>query len=178
VGECMTYSIGFRTPTGEELANQFLGYLQDHLCLEDVYADPDLTPPEHSAEIGPAMVAQVAGMLEKIRWNPEQVADFLGRYLTEPKAHVFYDPPEEPLSRRAFGTRLKSEGFRLDARSILLFAGERFYLNGEPVTVPAGEAETVRTLADHRALPPATAWTAPLADCLFEWYCDGFGGPD
>jgi 50S ribosomal protein L16 3-hydroxylase len=177
VGECMTYSIGFRTPTGEELGQQFLAYLQDHLCLEGVYADPDLSPPEHSAEVGPAMIEQVAGMLDKIRWDRSQVADFLGRYLTEPKAQVYYEPPEEPASRRAFDAKLKSEGFRLDARSILLFAGERFYLNGEPVTVPAGEAAAIRELADRRALPPKTAWTAALADCLYEWYCDGFGAP-
>lgn len=177
IGECMTYSIGFRTPTGEELANQFLGYLQEQVCLTDVYADPELTPPEHSAEIGPAMITQVAGILARIRWDEGQVADFLGRYLSEPKAHVFYDPPEEPLSRRAFGAALKHEGFRLDLRSILLFAGERFYLNGEPVEVPEAQAETVRQLADRRALPPETPWSGALADCLYEWYCDGFGGP-
>lgn len=177
VGECMTCSIGFRTPTGAELGHQFLGYLQDQLCLTEVYADPDLAPPEHSAEIGTAMVDQVAGMLDKIRWDRAQVADFLGRYLTEPKARVFFDPPEEPVSRRAFGVALKNRGFRLDARSILLFQGERFYLNGEPAEVPAGDVEAVRELADRRALPPSAAWTTPLADCLYEWYCDGFGGP-
>ncbi|MBL8448088.1 MAG: cupin domain-containing protein [Zoogloeaceae bacterium] len=176
VGECMTYSIGFRTPTGAELGQQFLAYLQDHLCLEDVYSDPDLAPPEHSAEIGPDMVAQVAGMLEKIRWDRNQVADFLGRTLTEPKAHVFFEPPEEPLSRRAFGTALKKHGFRLDARSILLFQGACFYLNGEPVEIAAGDARAVRELADRRALPAGAAWNGSLGDCLYEWYCNGFGG--
>jgi len=37
--------------------------------------------------------------------------------------------------------------------------------------------EPARALADHRALPPQTRWTAPLADCLYQWYCDGFGAP-
>lgn len=177
VGECMTYSIGFRTPTGAELGQQFLGYLQDHLHLEGVYADPDLTPPEHSAEIGPAMVAQVAGMLEKIRWDRTLVADFLGHYLTEPKAQVFFEPPEAPLSRRAFGARFKQTGFHLDARSILLFQGERFYLNGEPASVPAEDRDSLRHLADHRALPAGSACSDGLADCLYGWYCDGFGRP-
>ncbi len=176
VGECMTYSIGFRTPTGTELGHQFLGYLQDQLSLNGVYADPGLTPPDHSAEIGPAMIDQVADMLANIRWDRVQVADFLGRHLTEPKPHVFFEPPEEPLSPRAFAAQVKNGGFRLDARSLLLFQGEHFYLNGEPADVPAAEFDAIRYLADHRALPSIAASPA-LATCLYNWYCDGFGTP-
>ena len=42
--DCMTYSIGFRAPTTEELAQGFLMHLQDTLKLEGRYADPDLAP--------------------------------------------------------------------------------------------------------------------------------------
>ena len=36
----MTYSIGFRAPTRQEMVTQFLVYLQDRLCCDGMYADP------------------------------------------------------------------------------------------------------------------------------------------
>ena len=36
IGECTTYSIGFRSPTYQELAQQFLGYLQDTIQIDGI----------------------------------------------------------------------------------------------------------------------------------------------
>ena len=57
--DCMTYSIGFRTPSYQELGEQFLVYLQDNLCLEGMYADPDLKTQKHPSEISSDMLKQV-----------------------------------------------------------------------------------------------------------------------
>ena len=43
-----------------------------------------------------------AGLIGKTAPTREGVAGFLGRYLTEPKANVFFDPPDEPLTDAAF----------------------------------------------------------------------------
>ena len=51
--DCMTYSIGFRTPAYQELAEQFLVYMQDRVHVEGMYADPKLKAPRHPSEIGP-----------------------------------------------------------------------------------------------------------------------------
>lgn len=177
VGECMTYSIGFRTPTAQELGAEFLGWLQERVCLDEVYADPDLQPQTNSAEIGAPMVDQVAAMLARIRWDRSQVADFLGHYLTEPKPHVFFDPPEEALPPARFRDRVKQAGFALDARSLLLFTSGRFYLNGEAVDVPSADAAAVAALAHRRRLDAGTAWSESLLALLHGWYCDGFGHP-
>ena len=37
-------SIGFRSPTARELGAEFLGWLQERLDLQGLYADPDLQP--------------------------------------------------------------------------------------------------------------------------------------
>lgn len=176
VGECMTYSIGFRTPTGAELGNQFLAYLQDTICLEGVYRDPDLALQANSAEIGAPMIDQVAQMLAAIRWDREMITDFLGRYLSEPKAHVFYEPPETPLTRQRFAGQLKKNGFRLDPRSVLLFADGRFFLNGEAVEGSLPCQSQLAELGHHRRLP-ATDHDAALVDLLYGWYLDGYGNP-
>ena len=35
--------------------------------------------------------------LNRITWSRDDVRRFLGAYLTEPKAHIFFDSPDEPL---------------------------------------------------------------------------------
>ncbi len=54
--DCMTYSIGFRAPKTQELAHEFLNYLQDNLVqdnfdAEGLYTDADLALQKHPAEI-------------------------------------------------------------------------------------------------------------------------------
>ena len=133
----MTYSIGFRAPSAQELANQFLVHLQDHLCLDGHYADPDLSWQANPAEISPAMVVQISQMLAKIQWNHHTIGDFLGRYLTEPKAHVFYDPPEDPLDEAAFLSCWQAgNALVLDLKTQLLSYQSSFYVNGEKLEVP------------------------------------------
>lgn len=172
VGECMTYSVGFRTAPAQELAEGFLTFLQDRLQLSGRYADPGLKPARHPGEISADMVDQVAAMLARIRWDKGMIRDFLGEHLTEPKPHVFFDSPENPMSAARFVTAAVKRGLRLDARTQLLFAGKRFYLNGETLAgVEAGDVAALKELADLRCLARPQA---ALAAQLYDWYCDGF----
>ena len=173
IGECMTYSVGFRAAPAQDLAEQFLMFLQDHIGLSGRYRDPDLKRQRHPAEIGAAMIDQVAEMLAGIRWNRDIVRDFLGCALTEPKPHVFFDPPPRSLSETRFATAAAKRGLRLDARSQLLFTGNRFYLNGEPVTVATRDRAAFRRLADARMLPASTL-SPDGQKLVYDWYRCGF----
>ncbi len=175
IGECMTYSVGFRSPTAQEMGAAFLEWMQERLHLDGLYEDPDLEVPRHSGEIGPGMVEQVEAMIARIRWSTEDVGDFLGHYLTEPKPHVFFEPPDTEMSLNKFGKALQTSGFRLDPRSILLFSQDRFYLNGERLAVAPSCHAALVELADHRRLPPELQLNEDLTDLLYQFYCDGFG---
>ena len=177
VGECMTFSIGFRAPPTQELAEQFLMHLQDRITLPGRYRDPDLQYQRHSAEIRAAMIDQVEKMLAKIRWNRDTVRDFLGCALTEPKAQVIFDIPARPLSRKRFAERCARHGLNLDIKTQLLFAGTRFYINGEPCSVGAADRKTMRELADRRELAGGTRLSEAALDMLHVWYSDGFLAP-
>jgi 50S ribosomal protein L16 3-hydroxylase len=176
VGECMTYSVGFRAAPAQELAEQFLAFLQDRVCLEGRYRDPGLARQAHPAEIGPAMIDQVAEILAGIRWDRDTVRDFLGSHLTEPKAQVFFEPPARPLGATRFAAALARKGAVLDARSQLLFAGSRFFINGEPVPRIRKDLAALRRLADERRLPPS-ALAPETVNLLHDWYCCGFLAP-
>jgi len=182
-GECMTYSIGFRAPAAQELATQFLAYMQERLSLEDMYADPDLRPQKHPAKISTEMVGRVAHMLKMVRWNKQDVANFLGSYLSEPKNDVVFEAPAE-MDLGNFLKHLRSKGIALDLKSQALFYGEHFFINGEQIAMQAGYADALKLLADQRRLA-ASGFAAPrfgdenfadsgLVNILYQWYQDGY----
>ncbi|MHB1175426.1 MAG: JmjC domain-containing protein [Sulfuriferula sp.] len=174
VGECMTYSIGFRSPSVQEIATQFLVYMQDRIELTGMYQDPGLSLQKHPAQISDAMLAQVDTMLERIRWSSKEVADFLGCYLTEPKSHQFFEPPDQPLSKAGFNRRALQSGVHLAAQSQMLFRKGNFFLNGECIGFKEGSARAVlQALADRRRLVPEEV-DKDLLPLLYGFYLDGF----
>jgi 50S ribosomal protein L16 3-hydroxylase len=172
VDACMTYSIGFRAPTAEELAHGFLMHLQDTLKLEGRYADPDLRLQTHPGEISRAMLTQIEGMIARIKWGRRDITEFAGRYLSDPKPNVFFTAPDPLLSRAAFCKQADKSGVALDPRSRLLFSAGRFFINGEAFTPAADESAALRQLADQRRLAPPLP--AGLRERLYDWYRTGW----
>jgi 50S ribosomal protein L16 3-hydroxylase len=170
--ECMTYSIGFRAPTTQEIATQFLVYMQDKLELEGRYQDPDLVLQAHPAEIGDAMIEQMQSMIAQVQWGREDVVDFLGRYLTEPKPHVYFQPPRRAVSFEKFVLAAQSKGVRLAPQSHMLFHAESYYLNGELVALH-GCRDLLQVLADTRRIDARVFETA-MSGWLYEAYIDGY----
>ncbi len=181
--DCMTYSIGFRAPKNQELATEFLGYMQDklnqgQLSIAGMYEDADLCLQEHAAEISGTMVNKVTEILKSIQWSNHDVADFLGTYLSEPKPDVVFDPNKK-ISLSNFNKHLATHGIMLDLKSQMLFTGNTFYLNGEAALFTGESAMILAKLADVRALNTEDISQHPTADKmllqqLHEWYLAGF----
>jgi 50S ribosomal protein L16 3-hydroxylase len=174
VGECMTCSIGFRAPAAAELARGFLEYLAEHEDRPGMYADPGLKPTGDAALIDDALVRRAARLAWPVRPTRAAFEDFLGRYLTDPKALVFFDPPERPLGRGAFARGAARRGVRLDLKTLMLHRGKLVYINGESHAMPAGAGRgQLRELARRRALGPGVAAAAAL-EMLYSWYLYGW----
>jgi 50S ribosomal protein L16 3-hydroxylase len=173
LGDCMTWSVGFRAPTGQEVVGQFLNYLQDHLQAEGIYSDPGLKRPRHPGEIPTSLVDWAEETIRKTRWDKRAIADFLGLYLSEPKAHVFFDPPARPYSPSRFAQAAAKKGVRLDPRSQLLFRGRQFFINGERLDAAPELVPPLRELADQRRLAPFSVQNK-LLEVLYDWYRAGY----
>ena len=180
--DCMTYSIGFRAPKNQELASEFLGFMQDKINQESIppsglYQDADLSLQAHPAEISANMVATVSAQLQSIQWSNGTVAEFLGHYLSEPKSHVVFDTNKK-ISQAAFLKQASSRGLSLDLKSLMLFEGGRFYLNGEMTTCTSEAAATLKELADYRQLSAADLVSHLNNDELnalfYAWYLAGY----
>ena len=172
--ECLTWSIGFRAPTDAELAGGLLDALHEDIDMKGQYGDPGARPARHPGEIPERMLTHAADVASRIRWTPARLRAFTGRFLTEPKAHVFFQPPARPLSRAAFGRRGAREGLALDPRSRLAFSGTMFFMNGETAAIPPAARPAVRRLADGRRLAAPVEAPAAFWDVAHAWYQQGF----
>lgn len=172
--ECLTWSVGFRAPSDAELAAGFLDYLGERLDLEGRHADPGLRPSRGAGRIPADMVAHVARTLDRIRWRPRDALAFAGRFLSEPKAHVYFTPPARPLAPARFRAAASRRGLVLDRRARLLYAGGMFFLNGEAVEAPRACAAWLRKLADSRTLIAMAGAPSSFWELVHEWHARGF----
>lgn len=171
---CMTYSIGFRAPTYQELAAQFLVHLQDNCEIEGMYKDPDLSIQTHPGHISSAMLDQVSAALDKIKWNNVEVERFIGMYLTEPKTHVFFTPPSDPMSEQEFAHQIRKGKLQLDLKSRMLFRGKNIFLNGDVYEVGNTARRLLGKLADHLALSSGEDVDGEALALLYQWYLYGY----
>jgi len=175
--DCMTYSIGFRTPAFQELAEQFLVYLQDRISVDGMYADPDLKLQKHPSEISTSMLIQAEQAIRQVRWDGEDIANFLGCYLSEPKPHIFFDAPGRPLSLVKFVRAVLRRGVQLDLKTLMLCHAGKLFMNGEAHQVSRSDYLLLRELADERVLQFVTNNSTDLNELLYQWYLEGYISP-
>lgn len=172
--DCMTYSIGFRAPSHQELISQFLVYMQDHIEAEGRYADPDLQLQRHPSKISTAMRAQANSILKEIKWKRSDIEDFLGIYLSEPKPHVFFEPPQKPPTLSRFLDQAKKQGVELNLKTRMLSGNGKLFINGEAFAVSNAAYQILAKLADHHALMPAPNIDNEAGALLYQWYTSGY----
>lgn len=172
--ECLTWSVGFRAPSDAEIAAGFLDYLGERLDLAGRYGDPGLAPARAAGRIPAGLLAHVSHTLGRVRWGPREALDFAGRFLSEPKAHVYFTPPGKPLPPARFEAAATRRGLVLDRRARLLYAKAAFFLNGEAVAVPGPCAPWLRKLADSRTLSSLAGAPVALRRLAHEWHSRGF----
>ena len=174
VDHCITCSVGFRAPAAHELAARFLDHLADTLSLDGLYTDHDLAPTRHPGELPRALLDYADHSVAKLRWTSSDLTDFLGRYLTEPKAHVVFSRPLRRLNPARFAEQVRKFGIRLAPASRMLYRGRRFYLNGERVGADSEIAAALRDLADRRELPADFDCNSELLQLLRDWHAAGY----
>ncbi len=176
--DCMTYSIGFRAPTTPELVSVVLELALERLADTRAgrrYTDPGEPATHEPARLPDRLLGVAQEAVAQLRFEPELVADAMGRWLTEPKGSVVFDPPDQITD---LATHWPHPGvLHLDRRSRLIYRGSQAWINGEPVD---GKASAwLKSLADQRRLilprrPPGQA----VRRMLLEWLEAGWAHLD
>ena len=171
--DCITYSVGFRAPSAQDLCSRFLDFLQDRLEVPGIYADPGLKPTRTPGHIDRSMTGRLLRLLDGVRWTRNDLLQFIGEDLSSPKPHVVFAAPQRALTAAAFAKSVATGGLRLAPQTLLLYDDKAFYINGERCVVGAGAGARIRRLADRRFLPAGTL-PARAAGTLYAWYRAGY----
>lgn len=174
--ECLTYSIGFRAPTFQELLEPMLADFAEHTMLRGRYSDRGLRPTRRPAALPESMLRTLHAELAAPRPRQSDTARFLLSYLSEPKAQVVFERPRRPLEAATFRTAVCRRGVMLDQCTRLLYHRGAVGINGEHEVLERGVRGPVQRLADTRGLTPAALQAAPAGTFspLHRWYLAGW----
>jgi 50S ribosomal protein L16 3-hydroxylase len=95
--DCMTYSIGFRAPSRQELIEHWTEHLLADLPDEDRHADPGLQPQENPGEITADALARLHAMVTESLADRDAFARWFGLYNSAPKYPDIDWRPEQPI---------------------------------------------------------------------------------
>lgn len=164
-GECMTCSIGFRSPSAGELAREVLQGLAEQAMDEvgsRLYRDPKQLAVEHCGEIPDGMFEFARDALEDALRDPLALRRALGEYLSEPKPSVWFEGENGPVVNGQI---------RLDRRTRMLYDPHHVFINGESFLASGRDAQIMRILADQRSLGAADVkrLSASARGLLTDW---------
>ena len=162
IGECMTYSIGFKVPKQVDLGRELLLRYADAVDEENLpdeeltkpvklkpevlYRDADQEATPNPAQIPTALLEFAQQAITKAMADPDALARHLGEHLSEPKSNVWVDAPESvvKLSRK--------RGVKLALQSQMMFDARHIFLNGESWRAAGKDAKLMQKLANQRFL--------------------------
>ncbi|MGB5251154.1 MAG: cupin domain-containing protein [Sedimenticolaceae bacterium] len=183
-GPCMTYSLGFRAPSQQELASDWFQHLVS-LSGETRLDDPDDLRADSRAQLTAGVFRRAAQLLNELPdTHSEDFRRWLGRYLTEPKAQ-FEIPPRDPAWQRADladclrqGQTLRRHPFAHIAWTVLNDAQVVLFMQGEDLTLSSLLLPMVRQIAERRLLEaeeiaPVIAATPEAGTLLLRVVNDG-----
>ena len=178
IGECMTYSVGFRVPRSAELASDLLMGLSEELAEDSgsandlLYQDPKQSPAIQDASIPLGMQQFAAKAVAKALKDPQLLNCLLGESLTAPKANVWFDTPDQD----DLPNFVWPKDVQLDRRTKMLFDAKHIFINGESFKAAGQDAKLLRKLANDKFLPSAHAaqLSENAAELMQAWWEEGW----
>jgi len=106
-------------------------------------------------------------VLKRIRWGQADASELLGRFLTTPKDNVVF-------GKNAAPARWHGKTVVLDPKTQMLYAGARFFINGEAFAPRASQRKALAGLADRRQAPGRVLARAGLQELISAWQRAGY----
>lgn len=98
--DCMTYSIGFRSPSRKELIGNWCDDLLPEMTDDDRYCDADLTVQANPGEIRETAIDRLHAMLTEKLADREAFARWFGEYSSTPRYPETDWRPEQPIETK------------------------------------------------------------------------------
>jgi 50S ribosomal protein L16 3-hydroxylase len=175
--DCMTCSIGLRSPAASALGADLLARiaeagadaLQDEPASRPLhYRDPAQAAVDAPAAMPAALQAFAREAVEAALRDADAVDRALGESMTEPKGNVWFEQGDAPDARPAH--------VALDRRTRMLYDARHVYINGESFRAAGRDATLMRRLADRRELDARDLRSASedAVELLGDWCAAGW----
>lgn len=171
LNECMTYSIGFRAPSEQELAAHLLPKIAD-LLLDQEIESPRFSDPHRTATETPALLPQdmldfATEAIHKALSQPDILLQAMGEHWTELNANIWMEA-NDWLEGCA--------GIELDRRSKMTYRAPFVFLNGDSFRAEGSDALLMQKLANERELfaSDLQTLTPEAISCIQDWCEQGW----
>ncbi len=142
-GDCMTVSVGFRSPQRGGLAAELLQRMAEASEDETLYRDPSQAATATPGAMPAGLQAFAQDALQRLVADSHSLACALGEVMTEPKPRVWFDEPQEGW---------RPGRVTLDRRTRMMYDTRHVFINGESFRAGGADARLMRDLADRREL--------------------------
>jgi 50S ribosomal protein L16 3-hydroxylase len=183
VGPCMTYSIGFRSPTKTEFLQAFFNDCSDRVeeqICDEYYSDGNLLAPEHPALIPTRLTDTLQLWAKAAAPSETDVRGFIGRFLSEPKDNVWFESPKSPIGLGKFSLAAQTKGIRLHRASRLLLQSEKArsgkaFFNGHESSFSGKDWNELLKLAENRSFVASSPLeSTKIGSYLYQAYTNGW----
>ena len=106
------------------------------------------------AAIPAPMARTLRGWLQRFKPGADDMDDFIGRYLTEPKAGLAFPGCTAARARKLL-EQARRHGLRLDRRTRMAYRADQVFINGESFVTDGSTRKLLARLADARRLDAA-----------------------
>lgn len=177
--DCMTYSIGFRAPSRDELIEQWAEHLVDQADEDCRYADPALALQKNPGEITAQALAGLHAMVLEQLMDRGAFARWFGQYNSAPKNPDIDWSPEVSVSAADLAARasvpaelIRNPASRFayiweSAEAVMLFVdGGCYACSGQTARFAERlcAQDQLSLVADDLAFPPTAALIAALSN--------------
>lgn len=148
--ESLSYSIGFRTPTTQELLSGFADYVLDSVPRGDFYQDPDLHFSDNPYQLQENEKAKLRSQMINFINNDSLFDRWIGIHLSQPNHGLNIIPMDPKFNLTELIENIDEETvlYKVAGNKILLNR-EVTYINGEPFNLPS---KLSQALTENEAL--------------------------
>lgn len=158
--DCMTYSVGFRAPSHAELLANFCDEQLSYIDEQQRFADPGLKHQENPGEIHQEAIDAVQQILSTYVNDRDSLAQWLGRYMTEPKYPQLHDDDSGEDSVKEICERVaNTEVFRNPASRFAYTEGSKsveLYVDGKSYQCTDNAIAFAKGLCSNTSFTPAS----------------------
>lgn len=162
VGDCLTFSIGFRVPSDAELLADIAGLLIETTDKETRYADPAIRDSsDDPGLISDAVRQQLRRRMKTLLTLDNDAFDrWFGSFITAPKPWLDVTPPRRKLDVTQLKQLLENRGLYRDPAALLswMHADKKtihLFANGRHYILPASLTKLAQILCRERHYPGA-----------------------